>query len=184
MPRIIAGRLGGRTLTAPRGDRTRPTSERTREAIFSRLVQWNAIADARVLDLYAGSGAFGLEALSRGARESVFVEQHPGTARIITGNIRALGLRDLAEVEVAKVIPFVERAAGPFDLVFADPPYDVATADVERIAQLLVDRHLLGPGATVVLERSARDPAPQWPAELEDLGTRTYGETAVFFGGL
>ena len=119
--RIVAGEYGGRRLHAPRGTRTRPTADRVREALFSML---GDVSGARVLDLYAGSGALGIEALSRGAASAVFVERDARAAATITRNLDALGAD--AEVRRQDALRFLASGAGPFDLVFCDPPYDLA----------------------------------------------------------
>src|SRR5947208_2259988 len=125
--RVIAGRLGGRRLKAPAGARTRPTAERVREALFAMLED---VADARVLDLFAGSGALGIEALSRGAASAVFVERDPAALRALRENLAALGLgRDVAEVrrsDAMRALHSAQRRGENYDLVFIDPPYDRA----------------------------------------------------------
>ncbi|MDO5661497.1 MAG: 16S rRNA (guanine(966)-N(2))-methyltransferase RsmD [Brachybacterium sp.] len=189
MPRIIAGTLGGRTLAAPPGDGTRPTSDRVREAMFSRLVGWDAIADVRVLDLFAGSGALALEALSRGARSADLVEAHARTARLIARSVRELGLESTARVRTARaatILPsLVEEitggAAEPFGLVFLDPPYDHPTPEVEQLIARLAPA--LTPDAVLVVERSSRSAPLAWPPGFADDGAKTYGETTVHYGG-
>ena len=173
--RVIAGRLGGRRLTAPRGAATRPTSDRVREALFSAL---GDVAGALVCDLYAGTGALGIEALSRGARRAVFVESARPALAALRQNLAALGLGD----DVARVLPLsVERALellppeGRFDLAFLDPPYAAllpAAAAAARLAPALA------PGGRLVLEHASRDAAPEIQGLARD-ATRTYGDTAV-----
>jgi 16S rRNA (guanine966-N2)-methyltransferase len=177
--RIVAGTHGGRRLAVPaRG--TRPTSERVREAVFSRLEHLGAGADARVLDLYAGSGALGLEALSRGASAAVLVESDAGAARVCRTNVRTLGLADRADVVQTAVERYLARATGPAsavaDLVLADPPY--ALDGLDDVLAALV--RVLAPGGTVVVERAARAAPLRWPDGLAPDDDRRYGETRVW----
>lgn len=181
MTRIIAGTAGGRTIRTPRGQDTRPTADRVREALFSRVQALMDLHGARVLDLYAGSGALGLEALSRGAEHLLAVERHRPTARLVEQNAAALGLADQVRVHAGAVEPLL--AAGPggpaFHLVLADPPYPLGEEELTRALAALVRHGWLDPDALVVVERSARSPRPTWPAGLEHLRTRTYGEAAL-----
>jgi 16S rRNA (guanine966-N2)-methyltransferase len=180
MTRIVSGVAGGRALQVPRSG-TRPTSERVREALFSRLDALDAVDGARVLDLYAGSGALGLEAASRGARSVVLVEAARSAADVCRANVRALGLADRTEVAAAKVRTYLAGTpAEPFDLVLLDPPYDIAPAEVDAVLAALADGWL-APGATVVLEVSRRAPATRWPDPLTDDGERRYGDTTLRF---
>lgn len=189
MPRIIAGALGGRTVPGPPGSRTRPTSDRVREAVFSRLQGWEALAGRRVLDLYAGTGALAFEALSRGAESAVLVEAHARTAQQITRTAGDLGLAGRADVRCAQVETVVPRlvdevlAAGAtaFGLVLIDPPYDVPTPRIEQLVVTLAPA--LSEDAVVVIERSSRTDPPRWPAGFADDGDRTYGETRIHYGG-
>lgn len=182
MTRIVAGRAGGRRLATPRGDATRPTSDRVREALFSRLESWHgALEGLRFLDLYAGSGALGLEAWSRGA-EAVLVEHDRRTSGVIVANARSLG----ADVRVvtSSVAAFLAREPGgaAFDVVVSDPPYPLADAAVAADLAALVGQGWLAPGATVVVERSSRTPAPAWPPPLEEAASKRYGETTLWYG--
>lgn len=186
MTRIIAGSVGGRTIRTPRGQGTRPTTDRVREALFSRVQALLTLDGARVLDLYAGSGALGLEAASRGASHVLAVERHGPTARLVRENARALGLEDRVKVEagaVEQVLRARDPAATPpdlaYDLVLADPPYPLEEEALTAVLAALVDHRWLHPDALVVLERGARSPRPTWPAGLEHLDTRTYGETSL-----
>jgi 16S rRNA (guanine966-N2)-methyltransferase len=180
VPRIIAGTLRGQYLAGPKDDRTRPTSDKVREALFSRLDAWDALADARVLDLYAGIGTLALEAVSRGAASAVLVERHAATARRLRTAVGALGLGGTVRVDVGDARTW-DGAGGPFDLVFADPPYEAPTAEVEELLRRLVAAGRLGPAAVVAVERSRRSDPLAWPEGLDDLGTKTYGETVVQF---
>lgn len=180
MTRVVAGSAGGRTLAVPpRG--TRPTSERVREALFSRLEHLDAVEDARVLDGYAGSGALGLEAASRGAAHVVLVEWGKAAAEVCRRNVAALGLRDRVDVVRERVEAYVARpVATPWDLVLLDPPYDVPDATLSEVLAALVPA--LTVESVVVVERSTRSAAPPWPAGMHGFDTRTYGETAVHLG--
>ena len=167
--RVVAGEFKGRRLRAPRGLRTRPTADRVREALFSIL---GDVSGARVLDLYAGSGALGIEALSRGAASAVFVERDARAASAIRDNLRALELDQAVRRQDA--LRFLAANEGTFDLVFCDPPYD----SVPRIAEPLAERlpALLTQGARIVTESDKRMPL-ELPFEL--LAERTYGDTRI-----
>ncbi|MBM6400470.1 16S rRNA (guanine(966)-N(2))-methyltransferase RsmD [Phycicoccus sonneratiae] len=183
MTRIIAGTHGGRTLRTPPGSGTRPTSDRVREALFSALEARDAVRGARVLDLYAGSGALGLEAVSRGARSAVLVESDRRAAATITANVRALGLEGV-RVRASTVAAALSGEPGPdeaVDLVLVDPPYDVGEGALAAVLERLVHGRL-APDGLVVVERSSRSPEPVWPDGLERDGrARRYGETTVWF---
>jgi 16S rRNA (guanine966-N2)-methyltransferase len=169
---VIAGRLGGRRLSAPRGLATRPTSDRVREALFSAL---GDVQGARVLDLYAGTGALGIEALSRGAAQATFVESARPALAALRENLAALGIEGAARVLSQPVARALAGLAGPFDLVFADPPY-AALAEVPAALEAL--RPALGEGARVVVEHASRDAAPAILG-LTPRPSRVYGDTAV-----
>lgn len=185
MTRIIAGRAGGRRLQTPKGDQTRPTSDRVREALFSAIESWSgSLHDLRFLDLYAGSGAIGLEAWSRGAAAVTLVESDRRTADLVRANARSVGC-DVAEVVARSVTATLsEPARAPYDLVFSDPPYPLADEAVAADLALLVTNGWLARGALVVVERSRRSPEPAWPSGLEPLpGKRRqkkYGETNLW----
>ncbi|MGT2426523.1 16S rRNA (guanine(966)-N(2))-methyltransferase RsmD [Amnibacterium kyonggiense] len=180
MPRIVAGWAGSLQLAVP-PDGTRPTSDRTREALFSMLESRDAIEGADVLDLYAGSGAFGLEALSRGAGSAVLVERAPRAARVIRENVGRLrrAAPDPLEAAVVQqaVRTYLATAAPGVGLAFLDPPYDLPDDDVA--ADLAALAPLLAPDAVVVVERSSRSPAPAPPPTLVLERTRVYGDTAI-----
>ncbi|MFS8498458.1 MAG: 16S rRNA (guanine(966)-N(2))-methyltransferase RsmD [Micromonosporaceae bacterium] len=183
MTRIVAGRLGGRRLQVPAGGRVRPTSDRVREALFSRLETLVDLAGARVADLYAGSGAVGLEAYSRGARHVLLVESSPRAARTARANIEALGASAHVRLVVASVMSTL--AAGtdePYDVVFADPPYDLPDRQITELQHALLDGGWLAPGAVVVIERSSRGAPVEWVEPVTDLSVRRYGETALWYG--
>lgn len=180
MTRIVSGSVGGRTLAVP-PQGTRPTSERVREALFSRLEHLDAVDAARVLDLYAGSGALGLEAASRGAAHVVLVERGKVAADVCRKNVGALGLGSRVDVVRDTAEKYVERpAAQPWDLVLIDPPYDVPDAALAEVLAALVPA--LTVESVVVVERSTRSAAPPWPAGMHGFDTRAYGETAVHLG--
>ena len=187
MTRIIAGFAGSREIAVPKSG-TRPTSDRVREAIFSALDARDAITDGRVLDLFAGSGALGLESLSRGAASVVLVEKNAKAAEIARKNaelIRLVGklAPDCAQVVVNTVAHFLdgraESNAGTrsFDLVFIDPPYDLADSELDDVLAALAPH--LSPGAEVVVERSTRSAVPQPPAGLTLDKSKAYGETTI-----
>ena len=182
MTRIIAGSARGLRLDVP-GSGTRPTSDRVRESLFGALESLDAIADARVLDLYAGSGALGLEALSRGASSVDLVERSRSAAAVVRRNIVtvARALDDApARVHESAVLAFLRRATGPYDLVFTDPPYDLEDrsmdADLTALAPLLSD------DAVVVIERARRSTPPDVAAAgLEVFREKSYGDTAIWW---
>ncbi|HSQ37401.1 MAG TPA: 16S rRNA (guanine(966)-N(2))-methyltransferase RsmD [Acidimicrobiia bacterium] len=170
--RVIAGIAKGRRLLAPRGEGTRPMMDRAREGLFSSL--GGTVAGARVLDLYAGTGSLGLEALSRGAADAVFVERGRAALAALRANVAAVGLG--GEVVAGDVDTYLERAAGPFDLVFVDPPYARPLASVERALGRLV--RLLAAGGTVVLHRRAGEGLGLLPG-LAVIDRRRYGDTEI-----
>ncbi|MDO5746421.1 MAG: 16S rRNA (guanine(966)-N(2))-methyltransferase RsmD [Actinomycetaceae bacterium] len=180
MTRIIAGNAKGRELKVPPRD-TRPTSARVKEAVFSRLESWNAIDEARVLDLYAGSGALGLEALSRGAYSCDFVEHHPPTARMCQTNARSTRLAN-TEVHVCSVSAFLNNPCrATWDLVFIDPPYDVDDGQLDEVIEQL-SKGRLGYSATIVVERAKRSRAPHFPSQLyTEVSHKTYGDTVMHY---
>jgi 16S rRNA (guanine966-N2)-methyltransferase len=182
MTRIIGGTAGGRRIDAPRGMSTRPSSDRVREALFSAIESWcGSLQGLRFLDLYAGSGAVGLEAWSRGAGVVTLVEQDRRTAALIQANAKALGFAK-ANVVVGSVAATLARPpTAPYDVVFLDPPYPTADDDVDSALDRL-DPEWLVPGAMVVVERSSRSRAPSWPDGFTDTRDRKYGETTLWYG--
>jgi 16S rRNA (guanine966-N2)-methyltransferase len=183
--RIISGAFGGRRIEVPGGAGTRPTSDRVREALFGRLDHQEVLAGARVLDLYAGSGALALEAVSRGARAATFVEQDRPTVQVLRRNLSAL-IPDESPVAVSVMSDPVQRALlrgadAAYDVVFADPPYALSEEDLGDVLALLPGHGWLSADALVVVERSARSPEPRWPAALEMVDERRYGETRVWW---
>ncbi|WP_438352730.1 16S rRNA (guanine(966)-N(2))-methyltransferase RsmD [Microbacterium sp. CJ88] len=184
MTRIISGRAGGIALEVPAAG-TRPTSDRVRESLFGALESADAVDGAHVLDLYAGSGALGLEALSRGAASVDLVEKAPQAATIAQRNAdrvaRAVGAAAPARVHRSSVAAFLRPGRGPYDLVLLDPPYDLSDAELGEA--LLGLAELLHPDAVVVVERARRSAAPTWAdAGLEPLRDRTYGDTTMWWG--
>ncbi|MFC9792593.1 16S rRNA (guanine(966)-N(2))-methyltransferase RsmD [Streptomyces sp. NPDC057695] len=184
MTRVIAGTAGGRRLAVPPGNGTRPTSDRAREGLFST---WGALLGtldgARIADLYAGSGAVGLEALSRGAAHALLVEAEPRAARTIRENITSLGLPG-AELRTGKAEQIVTGAApaDPYDLVFLDPPYAVGDEELREILLTLRSGGWLADDALVTVERSTRGGEFGWPVGFEPLRARRYGEGTFWYG--
>lgn len=186
MTRIISGVAGGRRLRTLAGGATRPTSDRVREALFSRLEHRGVIEGSFVLDLYAGSGALGLEALSRGASFVMLVESHRPAAALIKANAATITTSGMGQARVVTDTALrALRSAPPngirFDLVLLDPPYEVGEADLEGVLTTLVELHWLAPDALVVVERASRAPAPTWPSGLQLSGERRYGDTVIWF---
>jgi 16S rRNA (guanine(966)-N(2))-methyltransferase RsmD len=177
--RIVAGVHGGRRLVAPKGSRTRPTADRVREALFSILFDVEGFA---VLDLFAGSGAIGLEALSRGATRSVFVEKDRAALEALEANIASLQLSDRTEIRrqaVASALELLVERGDRFELVFADPPWDRAE---ELLADVLAQAPaLLSEGGRLVLEHESRDASPTAPEGMIASDQRKYGDTALSF---
>lgn len=182
MSRIIAGDLGGRRLAVPQGRTTRPTSDRTREALFSSLVATHDLQAGVFLDLYAGSGAVGLEAISRGAPGAVLVEASKEAAGVIERNILQLRVADRARLLTARVQTALDTLAGlQAATVFLDPPYSEESVVVAETVQCLVERQVADVDALIVLERDRRS-RWQWPVCVEPLRDRRYGETVLWYG--
>ncbi|CAN5315409.1 16S rRNA (guanine(966)-N(2))-methyltransferase RsmD [soil metagenome] len=181
MTRIIAGFAGSLSIAVP-GFGTRPTSDRVREAIFSALEARNAIEGLRVLDLYSGSGALGLEAASRGASHVTLVDRNAATSKQNAARILKQAPKDARPELVTTGQPvqaFLTSARAFWDLVFLDPPYELGLPELTHNLESLVPR--LSPGAVVVLERSSRTPAPEWPEGLEFEKRKDYGDTALYW---
>ena len=177
--RVVGGDLRGRTLRAVPGRSTRPTADRVRQSLFDVLGQ--RCDGLHVLDLYAGTGALSLEALSRGAAHATLIEQDAKAAQIILRNARELGCEDrctLVRDEVARALP---RLAGPFDLVFSDPPYALRAA--QETLDALLRLGLVAPQGRLVLERDRREARPALAVELELADERRYGDTVVLIAG-
>jgi 16S rRNA (guanine966-N2)-methyltransferase len=200
--RVIAGEAGGRRLAVPDGRDTRPTSDRAREGLFATVSSMvGSLAGARVLDLYAGSGAVGLEALSRGAEHVLLVEHGGRAVRVIRQNIEAIGLPGAAVVadRVERVLARGPAPAGGqdctapaggqdgtaegrYDVVFADPPYALADAAVTQVLSLLAEQGWLAPGALVIVERATRSGPVSWPDGFVPDRARRYGEATFWYG--
>ena len=184
MSRIIAGAAGGTPLTAVPGSLTRPTTDRVKEALFSRLDAFNVIEGARVLDLYAGSGSLGVESGSRGAQAVDLVESDAKASAVCQRNadlVNGVLGRKAVTVHRSKVEPFLDRAsaAAMWDLVFLDPPYPLEEVALQAALQKLAPH--LSPAAVVVVERSSRSPEPQWPESLARFAEKKYGETKLWY---
>lgn len=185
--RVIAGSAGGRRLVAPRGTVARPTSDRVREAMFSSLAP--DVPGASVLDLFAGTGALGIEALSRGASDATFVEQNDSVLAALRSNLRTTGMEDRASVVRGDAAAFVARTFDrPFSIVLCDPPYRYPLHDVIACVATLDAGGGLAPDTVVVVERERRDPALADPAAFPDLRgllaldrQRSYGDTVLIY---
>lgn len=181
MTRIIGGEAGGRRLRTPPGEGTRPTSDRVREALFSSLeAALGSLHGLRFLDLYAGSGAVGLEAASRGATHVALVESDRRAARLVDDNARATGLSvEVHAQPVSRVLATPPDA--PYDVVFLDPPYPLPEDDLAADLAALASREWLTGTAVVVVERSARSVEPTWPAVQHRRRSKKYGETVLWY---
>jgi 16S rRNA (guanine966-N2)-methyltransferase len=179
--RIVAGAAKGRRLATPAGA-TRPTSDRAREGLFNSLTALLDLDGARVLDLFAGTGAVGLEALSRGAAEAVFVESDRSAAAVLRRNLETVGLPKARLVQRPVAGYLAAGAPARFDLVFADPPYALGDAAVAEMLATLAGGDWLAADALVVVERAARGPGIRWPEGLEGLRERRYGEGVLWYG--
>jgi 16S rRNA (guanine966-N2)-methyltransferase len=179
--RVIAGTVGGRRLVAPAGTDTRPTTDRVKESVFGAIGD-RRLREAAVLDLYAGSGALAIEALSRGAARAVLVDRERAAVDAIVRNLDATGLGDRARAQRVAVEAFLRRdppAEGPFDLVFLDPPYDLSAGELERVLARLAQGGWLVSGATVVVERGSGGARPELPDRWTTTWERGYGDTLV-----
>ena len=184
MTRIIAGSARGRRLAVPEGRTTRPTSDRAREGLFSALdAALGGLDGLRVLDLYAGSGAVGLEALSRGAAAVLLVESDRAAARVAQANLTLLGLSggriatDRAERLAAGPCP-----DAPYDVAFLDPPYALPAGELAAVLDALAGNGWLADGALIAVERASRDADWSWPDGFDALRSRAYGEGTVWYG--
>jgi len=198
--RVIAGEAGGRRLAVPDGRATRPTSDRAREGLFATVASIvGPLTGTRVLDLYAGSGAVGLEALSRGAEHVLLVESGARATAVIRQNIEAIGLpgATLMADRVERVLArgpeqtpapggaqdVRERpGSGRYDVAFADPPYAMADAEISRVLSLLTDEGWLAPEALVIVERATRSGPVRWPDGFVPDRARKYGEATFWYG--
>lgn len=182
MTRIISGRAGSLTLEVPDAG-TRPTSDRVRESLFGALESADAVRGAAVLDLYAGSGALGLEAVSRGAARLDLVEKAPRAAAVVQRNAtrvaKSIGRDAAIGVHRVAAAAFLQTPRGPYDLVLIDPPYDLPERDLAHVLELLVPS--LAAHATVVVERAKRSPEPALPPELAARRSKRYGDTTLWW---
>lgn len=180
MTRIIAGELGGRRIAVPPKG-TRPTSDRVREAMFSRLDHADVLRGAHVIDLFAGSGALGIEALSRGAAHATFVELAAAAVRTIEANVGDLGCRDRATVVKDRALAYLTRAtpSPKWSLALIDPPYEIGSTDLADVLAALAPH--LADDATVVVEWSTRAGEPIWPPGVGPMIHKKYGDTTVHF---
>ena len=182
MTRIIAGVAGSIPLKGP-AKATRPTTDRVKESLFARLESWGLLEGARVLDLYAGTGALGLEAASRGAKEVHLVEKDKAAADVIAANISAIKkpLEDNQNIALHRqeTRAYLRKATGVFDLVFIDPPYDLDSKSVQQDLELLLP--LLGVDSLVVLERATKNLEVLLPAGMVEIETKKYGDTSLVF---
>ena len=186
MTRVIAGQARGRRLATPAGRTTRPTSDRAREGLFATVTATRGpLPGARVLDLFAGSGAIGLEALSRGAALAVLVEADPRAAQVIRANIAVVGLpgarlvTDRVERMLSRGIPAGEE---PYDVAFADPPYAMPDDEVTAMLAALAGGGWLAPGALVIVERASRSGPLRWPEGFSPGRSRRYGDATLWYG--
>jgi 16S rRNA (guanine966-N2)-methyltransferase len=185
MTRIIAGAAKGRRLSVPPGTATRPTSDRAREGLFATVTSLlGSLREARVLDLYAGTGAIGLEALSRGASRALFVESDPAAARVIRANIAAAGLPggQLVTGTVRRVLGRGPGTEPPFSMVVADPPYAAESGEITGMLTDLAGLGWLQPGALVAIERQSRSGPVHWPPAYLPDRSRRYGEATFWYG--
>lgn len=185
MTRIIAGTAGSLRLEVPKAG-TRPTSDRVREAIFSSLESWSLVRGSRVLDLYAGSGALALEAVSRGAASAVLVEKHPQAAQVAARNAKTVqgafrgGETPTITVVRSSTQTYLDAAKGEqFDVIALDPPYDLGETDLA--ANLVGAARLLTEDGVVLVERSTRTAEPIWPGALVRFREKRYGETVLWW---
>ncbi|WP_239335990.1 16S rRNA (guanine(966)-N(2))-methyltransferase RsmD [Frankia sp. CiP3] len=182
MTRIIGGAARGRPVRVPPGERTRPTSDRAREGLFNTLTSIVELRGARFADLYAGSGAVGFEALSRGASHALLVDQAPAVARTLRANAATLGLTG-AEIVCQPVQRVVETIPGhAFDVVFLDPPYNLSNVELAAVLTRLLAHSWLCPDGICVVERSRRAGQFDWPDGLVAIRNRTYGEGTLWYG--
>lgn len=192
MSRIISGAAGGVRLASVPGDNTRPTTDRVKESLFSKLESYDIIRGARVLDAFGGSGALGCEAFSRGAASVTLLDTYPKAVAVIRKNVAAVekamgrtgagsssAAGSAARVQQSQALTYVKSASGPWDLVFVDPPYAMPNEQVSELLEALTPK--LAEGAVVVVERSSRDAEPVWGEGLYCFSTRQHGETVLYY---
>lgn len=182
MTRIIGGTAGGRRIVTPHGAATRPTTDRVREALFSSIESWcGSLQGLRFLDLYAGSGAIGFEAWSRGAGVVTLVESDRKTAALIQSNARELGFPKAQVIANSVATVVAAHPTAPYDVVFLDPPYPLTDEELASDLASLTTNGWLVPGALVIVERGRRSPEPQYPAGFTDQRKKKYGETTIWY---
>ena len=184
MTRIIAGEHRGRVIKVPEAG-TRPTAQRVREAVFSTLISLDAVAEITVLDLYAGSGALGIEAISRGAEQCLFVENNHDAVLIINKNIEDLKLKAHvvdAKVETLFAAKPAEKLNMPAQLIFLDPPYEMSLAEIVKVINLGLSNSWFSDDAILVIETAKRSGDFVWPAGFESIREKNYGDTCVWYG--
>ena len=184
MTRIIAGEFRGRRIKVPESG-TRPTADRVREAIFSSLSSLDAIEDLNVLDLYSGSGALGIEAISRGAKNALFVDSNKSACQTITSNLKELEIEaNVSEVKVETLLktPPAHKFNAPFHLIFLDPPYDYSMDDISTVLDLGLKNSWFSSDAILVVETSKALKEFVWPEGFESLRDKSYGDTTVWYG--
>lgn len=184
--RIVAGEFRGRRIAAPKGESTRPTTDRVREALFSTLTSLAGpnLGGSAALDAFAGSGALGLEALSRGVERVTFIERDRAALAALNSNIATLGAEARTHVATGDVLALAQRGAvrgGPFALLLLDPPYRLDAGEVSRLISALVARDLLEDGAIIVYEHAA-DGFAEWPEGVSAIAVKRYGSTTVDVG--
>lgn len=183
--RIIAGSAKGKNLFSP-SDRTRPTSDRAREGLFSSLEsEFGSMAELNFLDLYSGSGAVGVEALSRGAAHVISVEQHQGTSELAKKNFAlvtdAMGSYEVVSQDAEKFVTNTARIS--FDIIFLDPPYEVSNKVIEKLLSDLIANNYLKPNGVIAVERESRSTEFNWPVPLVGMKVRAYGQGSIYYGG-
>lgn len=181
--RVIAGSARGRRLLTPKGDRTRPTADRVKESLFNILaVLLGDFSSLRVLDLFAGTGNLGIEALSRGAADALFIDENREAASLVNRNLELTGFTDRGRVirkEALAALKSLQKSESPFDLVFLDPPYRQGLS--EQVLELLAVSPLIGESSVVVAETAAREELPEAFGSLGRFDRRVYGDTAISF---
>ena len=181
MTRIVGGTLGGRRLVTPPGSSTRPTAEKVRAALANSLQATGGLDGARVLDLYAGSGALGLELVSRGASTAVFVEKDRAALAALRSNV-ALVAQGVTVVAADVLAYLGTDGIGPYDAVVADPPYDLAADDLVAVLSRLTRASALAAHADVIIECGVKAREPAWPEPLTGVRVRRYGDTLLCYG--
>ncbi len=187
--RIIAGSARGKALLSPSSDRTRPTSDRAREGLFSSLVsEFSSLSGLHFLDLFSGSGAVGVEALSRGVALVHSVESDANTGDVAIANFQLVkspfGSYQLFRTKSERFLESDQAVEhGQYDIIFMDPPYEHSNRVVEEMLQIIVDRKLLQPTGIVAIERESKQPSFIWPVEMQEIKVRSYGQGSIYYGG-